>query len=41
MQLRILAEFPLVNSIEVTVHKPDAPIGLDFKDISVTIFRSR
>lgn len=41
MQLRILAEFPLVKSIEVTVHKPDAPIGLDFKDISVTIFRSR
>jgi dihydroneopterin aldolase len=41
IHLRMLAAFPLINSIEITVHKPDAPVGLDFKDISVTIFRSR
>lgn len=38
---RVLGEFPLINSILVTVHKPDAPIGINFKDISVTIERSR
>ena len=41
IHLRVLAEFPLINAIEISVHKPDAPIGLDFKDLSVTILRTR
>ncbi len=28
-----------VVSVEVTVHKPDAPIGLPFTDVSVTVIR--
>ena len=31
----------LVNSVAVTVHKPDAPITVSFADVSVTIRRSR
>lgn len=38
---RILGDFPLIESIEVTVHKPSAPVGVNFSDISVTIVRSR
>jgi dihydroneopterin aldolase len=30
-----------VHAVEVTVHKPDAPIPLDFADVAVTIRRSR
>lgn len=30
---------PLVSRVEVTVHKPDAPVGLALSDISVTITR--
>ncbi|HVT21011.1 MAG TPA: dihydroneopterin aldolase [Mycobacteriales bacterium] len=30
-----------VASVEVTVHKPDAPAGVPFGDISVTINRDR
>jgi len=30
-----------VRGVEVTVHKPQAPLGLDFADIAVTIDRSR
>jgi 7,8-dihydroneopterin aldolase/epimerase/oxygenase len=30
----------LVQRVEVTVHKPQAPIGLPFDDVSVTIARS-
>jgi|SRR5215475_5008058 len=32
---------PKVASVEVTVHKPDAPITVPFEDVSVTILRSR
>jgi dihydroneopterin aldolase len=32
---------PLVEGVEVTVHKPDAPVGLPFDDVSVTIVRRR
>lgn len=39
--IRVLGDFPLVNLISVTVHKPDAPVGVNFKDIAVTIERSR
>ena len=35
-----LAE-PLVSDVEVTVHKPKAPVGVPFDDIAVTIHRSR
>ncbi|MGO4956719.1 dihydroneopterin aldolase [Luteococcus sp. Sow4_B9] len=37
---RCLAE-PLVRVAEVCVHKPDAPMGLTFTDVSVTITRSK
>jgi dihydroneopterin aldolase len=30
---------PLVFEVEVTVHKPSAPISLDFQDVSVTVVR--
>ena len=29
------------HAVEVTVHKPNAPIPLDFADVAVTIRRSR
>lgn len=32
---------PGVNDVEVTVHKPQAPVGVPFDDIAVTIHRSR
>lgn len=35
-----LAE-PLVEQVEVTVHKPQAPVGLAFADVSVTVARQR
>jgi dihydroneopterin aldolase len=31
--------YPLVEAVEVTVHKPDAPIPLTFQDVSVTVRR--
>lgn len=33
---KIAEEFPLVNRVTVTVHKPQAPVGLPFGDVSVT-----
>lgn len=35
-----LAE-PLVEHVELTVHKPEAPVGLPFDDVSVTVCRGR
>lgn len=35
----VLASFP-VSAVEVTIHKPAAPIPLSFADVSVTISRS-
>ncbi len=32
---------PLVQTAEVTVHKPEAPVTVAFHDVSVTIRRSR
>lgn len=32
---------PLVDSVAVTVHKPDAPIEATFQDVALTIERSR
>ena len=37
----VLAAFPPVRSIGVTIHKPHAPIAATFDDVGVTIFRSR
>jgi dihydroneopterin aldolase len=31
----------LVDTVEVTVHKPEAPVGVPFDDIAVTIVRGR
>lgn len=31
----------LVESVELTVHKPQAPVGLPFDDVAVTIQRTR
>ncbi|GAB4097917.1 dihydroneopterin aldolase [Sinomonas halotolerans] len=36
----VLAEFP-VDAVEITVHKPEAPIRVPFADVSVTVFRER
>lgn len=36
----VLAHRP-VHSVEVTVHKPDAPIEVPFHDVAVRILRSR
>jgi 7,8-dihydroneopterin aldolase/epimerase/oxygenase len=32
---------PLVEAVEVTVHKPAAPIALTFDDVAVTVRRTR
>ena len=32
---------PMVEAVEVTVHKPDAPVGLPVSDVMVTITRGR
>lgn len=32
---------PLVSEVEVTVHKPNAPIPFPFDDVTVTILRRR
>ena len=41
MAERILVDFPMLNAVEVTVHKPKAPIQVPFGDVSVTVFRTR
>jgi dihydroneopterin aldolase len=33
--------YPVVDVVEVTVHKPDAPVGLPVSDVLVTIRRER
>ncbi len=37
----ILATFPRVHTVRVTIHKPHAPIAATFKDVGVTLFRAR
>jgi dihydroneopterin aldolase len=32
---------PLVEAARITVHKPNAPMAIDFADVAVTIDRSR
>jgi dihydroneopterin aldolase len=34
-------EYPGAQAVEVTVHKPDAPIAVPFHDVSVTVGRGR
>jgi 7,8-dihydroneopterin aldolase/epimerase/oxygenase len=36
----ILASFP-VDAVEITVHKPKAPIEVPFGDVAVSIYRER
>jgi dihydroneopterin aldolase len=37
----LLAGFPKVSSVRVTVHKPHAPIAAIFSDVGVSILRTR
>ena len=37
----ILAAFPRVRAVKVTVHKPHAPIAAIFEDVGVTLTRLR
>lgn len=37
----VLSDFPLVENVEITLHKPEAPIKGLFKDAAVTVERSR
>ena len=37
----VTLEFPAALEVEVTVHKPQAPISVPFTDVAVTIVRSR
>jgi dihydroneopterin aldolase len=37
----VLARFPQARAVEVTVHKPHAPIAATFDDVGVTIVRRR
>ena len=37
----VLAAFPRVTRISVTIHKPHAPIAATFSDVGVTLVRGR
>lgn len=37
----VLAKFPRVQAVEVTIHKPHAPIAASFRDVGVTLRRKR
>jgi dihydroneopterin aldolase len=37
----VLAAFPRVNTVSVTIHKPHAPIAATFSDVGVTLLRKR
>jgi 7,8-dihydroneopterin aldolase/epimerase/oxygenase len=37
----VLAQFPRIKTVCVTVHKPHAPIAATFRDLGVEITRSR
>lgn len=36
---QVCLSHPLVYEVEVTVHKPEAPLGLPFADVAVTVVR--
>jgi dihydroneopterin aldolase len=37
----LLLNFPHITSLRITVHKPHAPVAAVFKDVGVTLTRSR
>lgn len=37
----LLEEFPALQEVQVTVHKPEAPLKVKFQDVVVTMKRSR
>jgi dihydroneopterin aldolase len=37
----VLSRFPQISRVQVTVHKPHAPIAAAFADVGVTIVRGR
>lgn len=37
----VMAEFPALHAVEVTIHKPKAPIPRTFADVAVVARRSR
>ncbi|GAY08758.1 dihydroneopterin aldolase [Pseudonocardia sp. N23] len=37
----LMTDEPRLNAVEVTIHKPQAPIPLDFADVAVVARRSR
>jgi len=37
----VLAQFPRVQSVRVTIHKPHAPIAATFSDVGVALLRMR
>ena len=37
----VLAAFPAVRKVEVTIHKPHAPIAAIFEDVGVVLARTR
>ena len=37
----VLAKFPRVNAVTVTIHKPHAPIAAIFDDVGIMLTRSR
>lgn len=38
---RLLNDFPVLAAVEVTIHKPKAPIQVPFGDVSITVHRTR
>ena len=37
----VLQNFPKIVEVAVTIHKPDAPVGLAISDIAITLHQSR
>ncbi len=37
----VCLDHPQVADVEVTIHKPEAPVGVQLDDVAVTIHRSR
>lgn len=37
----VLVKFPLIKAVEVTIHKPHAPIAATFADVGIVLKRTR
>jgi dihydroneopterin aldolase len=37
----LLAKFPRILAVQITIHKPHAPIAATFSDVGVTLVRTR